>query len=141
MRDGRAAGVSGRSQQLYPEVAADGALRASRQPRAQQMGYTRKIAEEFEKQDLPPQFFYLAMQESGFDEVASGPPTRMGIAKGMWQFIPETADALRADVGPLAAFRRPDPPTIGTTGKKRRTPRPPTSRISIRPMRRRQACW
>ena len=50
--------------------------------RAQEMGYTRKIAEEFQKQDLPPQFFYLAMQESDFDEVASGPPTRMGNRQG-----------------------------------------------------------
>ena len=77
--------------------------------RAQEMGYTKKIAEEFERQDLPPQFFYLAMQESDFDEVASGPPTRMGIAKGMWQFIPETAARYGLTIGPLAAFRRPDP--------------------------------
>ena len=76
--------------------------------RAREMGYTRKIAEEFERQDLPPQFFYLAMQESDFDEVASGPPTRMGIAKGMWQFIPETAARYGLTIGPLAAFRRPD---------------------------------
>jgi membrane-bound lytic murein transglycosylase D len=77
--------------------------------RAREMGYTKKIAEEFEKQDLPPQFFYLAMQESGFDEVASGPPTRMGIAKGMWQFIPETASRYGLTIGPLAGYRRPDP--------------------------------
>jgi len=77
--------------------------------RAREMGYTRKIAEEFERQNLPQQFFYLAMQESDFDEVASGPPTRMGIAKGMWQFIPETGARYGLTVGPLAAFRRPDP--------------------------------
>jgi membrane-bound lytic murein transglycosylase D len=76
--------------------------------RAREMGYTKKIAEEFERQDLPPQFFYLALQESGFDEVASGPPTRMGIAKGMWQFIPETASRYGLTIGPLAAYRRPD---------------------------------
>ena len=76
--------------------------------RAQQMGYTQKIAEEFQEQNLPPQFFYLAMQESDFDEVASGPPTRMGIAKGMWQFIPETGTPYGLKIGPLAAFRRPD---------------------------------
>jgi soluble lytic murein transglycosylase-like protein len=34
---------------------------------------------------------FLALQESGFDDKAVGPPTRYGIAKGMWQFIPETA--------------------------------------------------
>jgi membrane-bound lytic murein transglycosylase D len=76
--------------------------------RAREMGYTKKIADEFEKQDLPPQFFYLAMEESDFDEVASGPPTRMGIAKGMWQFIPETGTRYGLKIGPLAAYRRPD---------------------------------
>jgi hypothetical protein len=76
--------------------------------RARENGYARKIAEEFEKQDLPAQFFYLAMVESGFDEVASGPPTRMGIAKGMWQFIPDTAKRYGLTVGPLVAFRKPD---------------------------------
>jgi len=81
---------------------------ASSVNRAREMGYTKKIAEEFERQDLPPQFFYLAMQESDFDEVASGPPTRMGIAKGMWQFIPDTAKRYGLTVGPLAAVRRPD---------------------------------
>jgi len=35
------------------------------------MGYTKRIAEEFQKQDLPSQFFYLAMVESSFNEVAS----------------------------------------------------------------------
>ena len=76
--------------------------------RARDMGYAKRIAEEFEKQDLPPQFFYLAMVESGFDEVASGPPTRMGIAKGMWQFIPDTARRFGLTVGPLVAVRKPD---------------------------------
>lgn len=76
--------------------------------RARDKGYARTIAAEFEKQDLPSQFFYLAMVESGFDEVASGPPTRMGIAKGMWQFIPETAKRYGLTVGPLALVRRPD---------------------------------
>jgi peptidoglycan lytic transglycosylase D len=77
--------------------------------RAQELGYTRKIAEEFQAQNLPPQFFYLAMQESDFNEVASGPPTRMGIAKGMWQFIPDTGKRFGLTIGPLAAYARPDP--------------------------------
>ena len=77
--------------------------------RAQELGYARKIAEEFQKQNLPAQFFYLAMQESDFNEVASGPPTRMGFAKGMWQFIPETGARYGLKPGPLAAFPRPDP--------------------------------
>jgi membrane-bound lytic murein transglycosylase D len=77
--------------------------------KAQEMGYTRKIAAEFQAQNLPPQFFYLAMQESDFNEVASGPPTRMGIAKGMWQFIPDTGKRFGLTIGPLAAYARPDP--------------------------------
>jgi peptidoglycan lytic transglycosylase D len=77
--------------------------------RAQEMGYTKKIVQELQRQNMPPQFFYLALQESSFDEVASGPPTRMGIAKGMWQFIPETATRYGLKVGPLVAYPRPDP--------------------------------
>jgi peptidoglycan lytic transglycosylase D len=76
---------------------------------AQELGYTRKIAEEFLGQNLPPQFFYLAMQESDFEPFRSGPPTRMGFAKGMWQFIPETAARYGLTIGPLAALPRPDP--------------------------------
>jgi membrane-bound lytic murein transglycosylase D len=77
--------------------------------RAQQGGYAPKIAQEFQKQNLPAQFFYLAMQESGFDELASGKPTRMGIAKGMWQFIPETGQRYGLKIGPLVSSGRPDP--------------------------------
>jgi hypothetical protein len=75
---------------------------------AREMGYTKKIAEEFERQDLPRQFFYLALQESDFDEAAVGPPTRMGFAKGMWMFIPETGKRYGLTPGPLVAYRRPD---------------------------------
>jgi len=57
--------------------------------RAQENGYTKTIAETFIAQHLPPQFFYLALQESSFIPTAVGPPTRSGIAKGMWQIIPE----------------------------------------------------
>ena len=81
--------------------------RAIRQ--ADQMGFTRKIAEEFLAQNLPPQFFYLAMQESDFNPFASGDPTYAGIAKGMWQFIPETGARYGLTIGPLASQRRPDP--------------------------------
>ena len=77
--------------------------------RAQSLGYPRRIVEAFQKQNLPPQFFYLALQESDFNEVASGPPTRWGYAKGMWQLIPDTAKRYGLTVGPLAGFPRPDP--------------------------------
>lgn len=75
---------------------------------AQERGYTKRIAEEFLGQNLPPQFFYLALQESSFDPFASGPPTRWGFAKGMWQFIPETAQRYGLTVGPLSAVPKPD---------------------------------
>src|ERR1700733_2088897 len=76
---------------------------------AKDNGYTARIAEELLAQDLPPEFFYLALQESDFDQYISGPPTRKGIAKGMWQFIPETAIKYGLRLGPLVDFRRPDP--------------------------------
>jgi hypothetical protein len=76
--------------------------------RATRMGYTARIAEEFIKQNLPPQFFYLALQESDFDAFISGPPTRWGFAKGMWQFIPDTAKRYGLAVGPLVDVPKPD---------------------------------
>jgi hypothetical protein len=75
---------------------------------ARDHGYTAKITSELLGQNLPPQFFYLALQESDFDPFISGPPTYKGIAKGMWQFIPETAVKYGLRIGPLADFRRPD---------------------------------
>jgi len=76
---------------------------------AQDNGYTAKISEDLLAQDLPPEFFYLALQESDFDQYISGPMTRKGIAKGIWQFIPETAIKYGLHLGPLVDFRRPDP--------------------------------
>jgi membrane-bound lytic murein transglycosylase D len=76
---------------------------------AREKGYTAQISSEFLSQDLPPQFFYLGLQESSFDAYISGPPTYMGIAKGMWQFIPQTATKYGLRIGPLADQRRPDP--------------------------------
>jgi membrane-bound lytic murein transglycosylase D len=76
---------------------------------AQDNGYTANITQELLAQDLPPQFFYLALQESDFDPYISGPNTRKGIAKGMWQFIPETAVKYGLRIGPLVDLRRPDP--------------------------------
>lgn len=75
---------------------------------AQERGYTRRIADEFLGQNLPPQFFYLAMQESNFNAFASGPPTSWGYAKGMWQFIPDTAQRYGLTIGPLSAVPKPD---------------------------------
>lgn len=76
---------------------------------AEQLGFTKVIADEFQSHNLPPQFYYLAMQESDFNPFASGPPTRMGIAKGMWQFIPDTGSRYGLRIGPLQKVRQPDP--------------------------------
>jgi hypothetical protein len=71
--------------------------------RAQAGGYAQRIASAFMAQNLPPQYFYLAMRESGFDPHAVGSPTRWGFAKGMWQFIPDTGRRFGLNIGPLAA--------------------------------------
>ena len=76
---------------------------------AENKGYDRRIARALLDHDLPPQFFYLALQESGFDTYAVGPSTAKGIAKGVWQFIPETAVKYGLRLGPLYQLDRPDP--------------------------------
>jgi len=76
---------------------------------AKDKAYPRLIADEFLSQGLPPQFFYLAMQESNFDTYAVGPITRKGYAKGAWQFVPETAVKYGLHLGPLVDMSRPDP--------------------------------
>lgn len=59
--------------------------------------------------NLPPQFFYLALQESDFRNDRVGPRTRFGVAKGIWQFIPSTARHYGLRTGPLVELRRYDP--------------------------------
>lgn len=68
--------------------------------RAEAEGYTPYIVETMHAHGLPPEFFYLALQESKFQADITGPPTRWGIAKGMWQFIPSTARQYGLRVGP-----------------------------------------
>ena len=82
---------------------------ANAMERARKNGYTAKIARILLDHDLPPQFFYLALQESDFNVNACGPKTKYGIAKGMWQFIPSTAERYGLRIGPLVKSRRPDP--------------------------------
>ena len=76
---------------------------------ARDKGYTRKISQALLERGLPAQFFYLAMQESDFNPYATGPMTRKGYAKGMWQFIPETGVRYGLHLGPLVDLDRPDP--------------------------------
>ena len=90
---------------------------------------------------LPPQFFYLALQESNFNPYAVGPHTRMGFAKGMWQFIPQTAVKYSLHLGPLVDQPRPDPADERhNTGKK---PKQPLSifKTSMARMHRLQDFW
>jgi membrane-bound lytic murein transglycosylase D len=77
--------------------------------RAQANGYTRTIAAAFMARQLPPQYFYLALQESSFIPTNVGPPTRFGFAKGMWQFIPETGQRYGLKYGPYYRDSRVDP--------------------------------
>ena len=58
---------------------------------------------------MPPQFFYVALQESDLRPQAVGPETRFGIAKGMWQLMPETAGQYGLRTGPLLGLRQFDP--------------------------------
>ena len=76
---------------------------------AQDNGYVDTISHELLAKGLPPQFFYLALQESDMNPYAIGPITRKGYAKGMWQFIPETAIKYDLHLGPLLDQPRPDP--------------------------------
>jgi len=77
--------------------------------RALAAGYTGSISNAMFTSNLPPQFFYLALQESGFDAKAVGPKTRSGYAKGMWQFVPGTAKDYGLKTGPLQHEPRFDP--------------------------------
>lgn len=77
--------------------------------RARRNGYVSTIARTLTEQGLPPQFFYLALQESNLSVNAVGPPTRFGIAKGMWQFIPSTANKYGLRPGPLVNEAKQDP--------------------------------
>jgi pSer/pThr/pTyr-binding forkhead associated (FHA) protein len=77
--------------------------------RATTNGYSPQISSAMLTSDMPPQFFYLALQESDFDLRRCGPRTRYGIAKGMWQFIPATAIQYGLRTGPLLELPRHDP--------------------------------
>ncbi len=77
--------------------------------RMDELNLTRVVADAMLERHLPPQYLYVALQESSFDPDAIGPRTRFGIAKGMWQFIPSTARRYGLRTGPLVELARPDP--------------------------------
>ena len=72
-------------------------------------GYIPVTVEALRRNGMPPEFFYLALQESNFDTRIVGPPTRYGYAKGAWQFIPETGRRYGLATGPLVAQPVYDP--------------------------------
>jgi hypothetical protein len=69
--------------------------------RAAEKGTGRRITAALAEAGLPQQYVFLALQESNFDERAVGRATRYGHAKGMWQFIAQTATRYGLRVGPL----------------------------------------
>lgn len=77
--------------------------------RATEHRYGPRIADIMLASGLPPEFFYLAVQESDLNTTAVGPSTRYGFAKGMWQLMPGTARDLGLHTGPLVGQPRPDP--------------------------------
>ncbi len=77
--------------------------------RALAAGYPGTISNAMFTRNLPPHFFYIALQESGFDPKAIGPKTRMGYAKGLWQFVPTTAKDYGLRPGPFQNEPRFDP--------------------------------
>jgi membrane-bound lytic murein transglycosylase D len=77
--------------------------------RAKENNYGHTIADVMLRNDMPPEFFYLALQESDLKVEAVGRETRYGIAKGMWQFMPATARAYGLQTGPLVGVAQFDP--------------------------------
>ncbi|HRF62925.1 MAG TPA: transglycosylase SLT domain-containing protein [Candidatus Competibacter sp.] len=77
--------------------------------RLKEKGYAPIIYRAMTAQQVPPQFLYLALQESNFQEQIVGPSTRYGYAKGMWQFIPETGLRYGLQPGPLKDLGVYDP--------------------------------
>lgn len=76
---------------------------------AEENGYYQRIGQTMLEHGVPSEFFFLAVQESDLKTEAVGRPTRFGIAKGMWQFMPATARGYDLKVGALSGVRRADP--------------------------------
>lgn len=71
--------------------------------------YHEIVARTMLEYHLPPQFFYLGLQESNYNIKTVGPSTRFGIAKGIWQFIPATGARYGLKNGPLVGLPQYDP--------------------------------
>ncbi|RPH94622.1 MAG: FHA domain-containing protein [Calditrichaeota bacterium] len=78
--------------------------------KAIQKKYHHYIVHRLLDQGLPAQFFYVALQESNFDTTACGKYiSKKGVAKGMWQFMPEAAMDMGLRVGRKIDVREFDP--------------------------------
>lgn len=69
--------------------------------RLHENNYAPIIRTAMKQEGLPPQFLYLCLQESDFDNKAIGPKTRYGIAKGAWQFLPTTGQEFGLNTGDM----------------------------------------
>jgi membrane-bound lytic murein transglycosylase D len=76
---------------------------------ATERGFPALVESVLVANSLPADLAWLPFQESRFDPAAIGPPTRFGIAKGMWQLLPSTAREYGLHVGPLVGEPRYDP--------------------------------
>lgn len=77
--------------------------------RAKSRGFNQVVVNYLTMNQLPVQYFYLALQESDFREQIVGPQTRYGYAKGIWQFIPQTGQRYGLKIGPLVSQNVYDP--------------------------------
>jgi soluble lytic murein transglycosylase-like protein len=77
--------------------------------RARQRNLVEKIQRALDQQGLPREFLYLALQESNFDATLVSPRTSLGVAKGLWQLVPETAVQYGLNLGPLSNEPKYDP--------------------------------
>lgn len=76
---------------------------------AKSKNYVAPIEKVMAHNNLPPHYFFVALQESGFNDRAVGPNTRYGYAKGIWQFITLTAHTYGLEPGPLYETGSYDP--------------------------------
>lgn len=72
-------------------------------------GHIARIESVLTANGLPADLVWIAFQESRFDPRAVGPPTRVGVAKGMWQLMPVTARHYGLRTGPLVGQALFDP--------------------------------
>jgi membrane-bound lytic murein transglycosylase D len=76
---------------------------------ARQRNLPQIIVKALAQYGLPREFFFLPLQESDYNAASVGEQTRFGIAKGLWQMIPSTAEEYHLRLGPLKNVGKYDP--------------------------------